>query len=207
MKRLSLPSLLAVVVVVLFAVSCSDQTTAPANSHALAAPTGVAGDLGKPPPPPVKVVIEVTVQSPGAAVFTGVFFSNGEITEDGVGTIPTFDGTAWLRLDNKQPNLGGTVSANARFMARDMDFRGSGTLFIEGHAYRITAVDVFIPQSDCGAPEPGFPPSPCAIIEFRMRDENDVEHTGQATAFDRASCLVDGSGGPTFVCGGSGGIG
>jgi hypothetical protein len=206
MKRFSLPSLLAVVVVVLFAVACSDSTTAPANSHALVAPTGTATDLGKPPPPPVKVVIEVSVQSPGHAVFTGVYFSNGEITEDGGGTIPTFDGTAWLRLDNKQPDVVGfasaSVSANARFMARDMNFSGSGTLFIEGHAYRITAVDVFIPQSDCGAAETGF--VPCAIISFRARDENNVEHTGQAAAFDQANCLVPNSGsggGFFFVCG------
>lgn len=193
-----------VALVVAVAYACSDSA-GPANSHALLAPRNPTADAGEPPPPPVETAIFVTIQSPGTAVFTGRFFSNGEITEDGGGTIPTFDGTSWLRLDNKQPDVLGfataAVSANARFMARDMDFSGHGTLYIAGIAYTITDVDAFIPDPDCGVPEPGFPPSPCAFIEFRARDEAGVEHTGQATAFDQETCLQETKKGDViFIC-------
>jgi hypothetical protein len=187
------PLLPLVALVFAVAYACTDSS-APVRSHSLLAPTESNGDLGKPPPPPVSTVILVEVQSPGEAVFTGVFFSNGELTPDG-DPIPTFDGTAWLRLDNKQPDILGfstaAVSSNARFMARDMNFSGSGTLYIAGIAYRITDVDLFIPFEACGAEEPGVPPSPCAIIDFRAVDPAGVEHTGQALAFDRAECLEE----------------
>ncbi len=104
--------------------ACTDSTS-PANPRTLLTPKTPVAVLGDPPPPPVSTVIYVDVQSPGVAVFTGVFFSNGQITDDGGGTIPTFDGTSWLRLDNKQPEVAnfspGSVSANARFMARGTD--------------------------------------------------------------------------------------
>jgi hypothetical protein len=187
MKYSPLLPQVALVLAVVYA--CSDSA-APANSHALVTPTGLAGDVGKPPPPPVETVIAVSVESPGFAVFTGIYFTNGEITEDGSGTIPTFDGMAWLRFDNKQPDLGGTTSANARFMAKDMNYSGSGTLFIQGIAYKIVSVENFTRFSACGDSEDN-PSGPCAIIEFTATDEAGGEHTGRAVAFDRANCLEE----------------
>lgn len=191
-------------VALVFAVvyACTDSTS-PGNSRTFLTPRTPVADLGDPPPPPVSTVILVEVQSPGIAVFTGVYFSNGEISDDGGTTIPTFDGTAWLRLDNKQPDVQGfstaAVSANARFMARDMNFSGSGTLYIDGVAYRITEVDAFVPVEACGADQ-GVP-TPCAVISFRAVDQNGVEHTGEAQAFDRADCLQESKKGDLFfVC-------
>jgi hypothetical protein len=77
--------------------------------------------------------------------------------------------------------------------------------------YRIVKVDTFIPHNGCGAPAPGFPPSPCASIVFRAEvvggQPCDLEtgagcHIGHAEAFDRASCLVPDSGGEgfDFIC-------
>ena len=201
------PLLSQVALVFAVAYACSDSA-GPANSHALLVPKNPTTDLGEPPPPPVDVVIAVEISSPGAAVFTGVFFSNGELTPDG-DPIPTFDGTSWLRFDNKQPDLGGTVSANARFMARDMDFSGHGTLFIEEGteviAYKIIDVQVFVPEPDCDV---GEAPSPCAIIRFTAciegepcDPENNVGlHNGTAVAFDKASCLVEDDGELILVC-------
>lgn len=201
MKWSKLLPQVALVVAVVYA--CTDSMS-PSNSRTSLTPRNPAIDaLGDPPPPPVSTVIHVTIESPGTAVFTGVFFSNGELTPDG-DPIPTFDGTAWLRLDNKQPDIlgfsTGSVSANARFMARDMNFSGSGTLFIAGIAYTITDVDLFVPESDCGDPEVPVS-SPCAVINFRAEDEIGVEHTGRAVAFDREDCLQETKKGDLeFVC-------
>jgi hypothetical protein len=197
------PLLPKVALVFAVAYACSDSA-APANSHALLAPKNPTGQFGEPPPPPVDVSILISIESPGTAVFTGVFFSNGELTPDG-DPIPTFDGTAWLRLDNRQPDILGfstaAASANARFMARDDNFSGHGTLFIAGIAYTITTVELFLPESDCGAGENGFPPSPCAVIKFTAEDENGVEHSGEAAAFDRATCLQETKKGDLeFIC-------
>jgi hypothetical protein len=201
------PLLPQVALVFAVAYACSDAA-APANSRSLLAPNNPTGQFGEPPPPPVDVVIAVDISSPGAAVFTGVFFSNGELTPDG-DPIPTFDGTSWLRFDNNQPDLGGTTSANARFMARDMDFSGHGTLFIEEGiaviAYKIIDVQVFLPEPDC---EVGVAPGPCAIIRFTAciegepcDPENNVGlHFGTAVAFDRASCLVEDDGELILIC-------
>lgn len=192
MKFRSLLPLVALVVAVAYA--CSDSS-APVRSHSLVAPTEMDGVLGKPPPPPVSTAIYVEIQSPGVAVFTGVFFSNGQMATDG---------TSWLRLDNKQPEvLGfsmGRVSSNARFMAKGTDFSGHGTLYIEDIAYTITDVDLFVPEPDCGDPEVAVP-SPCAVISFRAEDEAGNEHTGRAIAFDRETCLQEGKKGDlVFVC-------
>lgn len=195
MKFRSLLPLVALVFAVAYA--CTD-TSAPVRSNSLMAPTELDGVLGKPPPPPVSTVIYVDVQSPGVAVFTGVFFSNGQITDDRGGK------TSWLRLDNKQPDvLGfslGRVSANARFMAKGTDFSGHGTLFIEDIAYTITDVDLFVPEPDCGDPEVSAS-SPCAVISFTAEDEAGNEHTGRAIAFDRETCLQETKKGDLiFVC-------
>jgi hypothetical protein len=197
------PLLSQVALVFAVAYACSDSA-APANSHAPLAPKNPTGQFGEPPPPPVDVVIAIEIQSPGAAVFTGVFFSNGELTPDG-DPIPTFDGTAWLRFDNKQPDvLGfstGAVSANTRFMARDDNFSGQGTIYIAGIAYTITTVELFLPEPDCGAGGTGFPPTPCAIIKFTAEDENGVEHSGEAQAFDQETCLQETKKGDLiFIC-------
>jgi hypothetical protein len=183
------PLLPQVALVFAVAYACSDSA-APGNSHASLTPRNPTAVLGDPPPPPVETVIAISVESPGFAVFTGAYFTNGEITEDGSGTIPTFDGMAWLRFDNKQPDLGGTTSANARFMAKDMDYSGHGTLFIQGIAYEIVSVENFTRFADCGDTEDN-PSGPCAIIEFTATDEAGGEHTGRAVAFDRANCLEE----------------
>jgi hypothetical protein len=194
MKRFPLLPLVALVFAAAYA--CTDST-APANAPTLLA-RSASGVLGDPPPPPVDAAIAVSIQSPEFAVFTGVYFSNGNGVPD--------DGTAWLRLDNnkKQPDLGGTASANTRFMVKDANPpTGMGTLFIAGHSFKIISVQGFTHFGDCGAPKPDFSPSACASIDFRATDENGVEHTGQAQVFDKASCLVpDNEGGFIFVCGG-----
>lgn len=191
------PLLPQVALVFAVAYACTDSA-APANSRALLAPNNPAGQFGEPPPPPVDVAISVEVFSPGAAVFTGVYFTNGAITDDGSGTVPLFDGTAWLRFDNKQPDLGGTTSANARFMAKDLDFSGRGTLTILGVDYTIVSVESFTRFATCGESEET--PTPCADIQFTAVDASGVEHSGNAQAFDRASCLVEDDGELFFVC-------
>jgi len=216
MKRFPLLPLVAVV----FAVACTDSTS-PANSHALlSAKNPDLGFLGNPPPPPVDAAIEVTINSPSHAIFTGVFFSNGKISDDGLLAEPTFDGTAWLRLDNKQPTSFGAAGAgaNTRFMVKDNDPpTGMGTLsFLEGAnvvTYKIVRVDEFTRFQACGAPLPGLPPGPCAIIRFTAEvvgepcdltaSEDPNCHHGHLTAFDKASCLVLVEGSFEFVCGGS----
>jgi hypothetical protein len=186
------------------AYACSDSM-APANSHPLVTPTHLAGILGKPPPPPVSTVIAVSIGDPEFAVFTGVYFSNGVIDEVGTPS-ETFDGTAWLRLDNNnmQPNLGGTATANTRFMVKDANPpTGMGTLFIAGHTFTIVSVQSFTHSADCGAPAPGFSASPCASINFMVTNELGVPYPAEAQAFDKASCLVPGEGGVglIFTCG------
>jgi hypothetical protein len=198
MKRF--PLLLSLVAVV-FAAACMDSTS-PANSHALLSAKNPDRFLGNPPPPPVDAAIAVTINSPGFAIFTGVYFSNGKISDDGV-PVETFDGTAWLRLDNKQPTPYGTASPNTRFMVKDLDPpTGMGTLsFLEGAnvvTYRIVRVNDFTRFNSCGAS--GFPTSPCAIISFTAEVVGGPPcdlgtfvgcHSGNAAAFDKASCLVD----------------
>jgi hypothetical protein len=159
----------------------------------------------------VDAAIAVTIHStPVSAVFTGVFFSNGLIHDDGLGVEPTLDGTAWLRFDNdnKQPGLGGTASSNARFMVKDGNTpTGAGTLYFgfgaDRQAFTIVSVQDFTRFAGCGAPEPGVPPSPCAFIEFTAVGEGEVCepgtdesgcHHGELIASDKSSCLLESEG-------------
>jgi hypothetical protein len=209
MKRYSL--LLLPLVAVVFAVACTDSTS-PANSHALLTPRNPElGVLGNPPPPPVDAVIDITINSPGSGIFTGVYFSNGKITDDGVPE-ETSDGTAWLRLDNQQLTPGvADASRNTRFMVKDLDPpTGMGTFtFLEGSTvvtYRIVKVDNFHRFNTCGSPD--FPTSPCALITFRAEnvlgpacnlDTNEGCHFGNAAAFNKANCLEDDGEGGFFL--------
>jgi hypothetical protein len=213
MKRFLLLPLSALVFAVAYA--CTDST-APANSHALLTAKNPAPTVGDPPPPPVDVAISVTINSPGQAVFTGVFFSKGILDE--VGTpFPTFDGTAWLRFDNdnKQPGLGGTASANARFMVKGDDRdclvdpstcpTGKGTLTIEGVAYTIVSVQSFSRFTSC---ETGVEAEPCAKIHFTVTCLSEpitvdcngtTPHSADLFAFDKETCLKNLEG-FDFVC-------
>lgn len=216
MKRFSLLALLSLVAFV-FAIACTDATS-PANSHALLAPKGAdLGLRGEAPPPPADVAMVISISSPGSAVFTGVFFSNGKISDDGLVPEPSFDGTAWLRLDNKQPTPAGTASPNTRFMVKDLDPpTGMGTITFAGDAtYKIVQVYQFTRFDRCGAPLSGPPSSasPCAFIRFKAEVVGgppcDLStgagcHDGRLQAFDKASCLVPLEGGGfEFVCGNS----
>ena len=187
-----------VALVLAVAYACSDST-APAISDAVAARTQRASVVGKQPPPPVSTVIAVTITSlPATAIFTGVFFNNGLIHDDG--TVETSTGTAWLRFDNNQPsNLGflpGTTSANARFMAHDMNLSGNGTLTIGGVDYQINQVLSFVRLESCGFAEET--PSPCAHIEFTVTDPAGDPHLGHLLAFETSECLDTGEGGTLF---------
>jgi hypothetical protein len=195
MKRFPLLPQVALVFAAVYA--CSDAT-APANSHTLLSPKHPEGSVGKPPPPPVSTAIAVTINSPGSAIFTGVFFNNGFIDDAGDEATPTLDGTAWLRFDNQQPNFGslsGTASPNARFMVKGDDTpTGKGTLTVEGVAYTIVSVQSFIRFSFC---ETGFGADPCAKIHFTVTDGVN-EHPADLSAFDKARCIVAGEGGSLF---------
>jgi hypothetical protein len=205
MKRFPLLPQVALVLAAVYA--CSDAT-APANSHTLLSPKHPEGSVGRPPPPPVIVAIAVTINSPGQAVFTGAFFNNGFIHDDGTDATETFDGTAWLRFDNTQPDLGslsGTASPNARFMVKgDETPTGKGTLTVEevdpvtgqvtSVAYTIVSVQSFIRFSFC---ETGFGAEPCAKIHFTVTDGVN-EHPADLSAFDKARCIGAGEGGSLF---------
>jgi hypothetical protein len=218
MKRFALPLGVAA-----FALACSDNATSPDRHAALTLkdPT-VAAALGDKPPPPVDAVIDITISSPGSALFTGVYFSNGKISDDGIPE-PTLDGTAWLRLDNTQLTRFGTASPNTRFMVKGDDTAcpvdpstcptGIGTFsFLEPAPppevgfvvvmYKIVRVDRFIRFNRCGAPLEDVEPSPCASITFRAEvvggppcnlETGAGCHIGHAEAFDRASCLSSNS--------------
>lgn len=181
-----------VALVLAVAYACSDSTS-PALSNAVAVGNQRASVVGKQPPPPVPTVIAVTITSfPVSAVFTGVYFTNGLIHNDGVG-VETSDGMAWLRFDNKQPDLGGLsggASANARFMVKGTDLpTGSGTLTVGGVAYKIDQVLSFARFPTCGLSEEG--PTPCAHIEFTVTDPLGNPHGGHLLAFDKSECLSD----------------
>jgi hypothetical protein len=143
----------------------------------------------------VTVAIAVTIFStPRSAVFSGAFFNNGSIHDDGTDATETFDGTAWLRFDNDnmQPGLGGTASSNARFMVKGTDTpTGMGTLFFgpEREAFTIVSVLSFSRFANCGPPVEG-PPSACAVIEFTAIDADGNTHFGDLVASDKASCIL-----------------
>ena len=209
MKRYSL--LLLPLVAVVFAVSCRD-TTSPASSHALRTPNNPnLVVIGNKPPPPVDAAIAVSITSTpafaasatgqanplvalgGTAIFTGVFFNNGKISDDGLSAVETFDGMAWLRLDNKQPDAlpgfsSAGASANARFMVKGMETpTGSGTLTVGGVDYKINQVISFVRFASCGVTEEL---SPCAQIEFTVTDPDGNPHGGHLIAFEKSECLV-----------------
>ena len=207
MKRFPLLPQVALVFAAVYA--CSDAT-APANSHTLLSPNDPKGTVGRPPPPPVTVAIAVTINSPGQAVFTGAFFNNGFIHDDGTDATETFDGSAWLRFDNTQPDLGflsGTASPNARFMVKGDDTAcpvdpstcptGMGTLTVEGTVFTIVSVQSFSRFSFC---ETGGGPGaiPCAKIHFTVTDPAGTPHPADLFAFDKASCIVMGEVGLVF---------
>lgn len=183
MKRFPLLPLAALVFAVAYA--CSDST-APANSHSLLSPRDPTATRGDPPPPPVDVAMTITIHSvPHIAPFTGVYFSNGILDEVGTPS-ETFDGTAWLRLDNKQPApAAGNASPNTRFMARDNNLSGMGTLTLGGVVFKIVRVDRFTPFSNCGSLG-----QTCAIITFVATDNTGAEHSGEATAFNATNCTI-----------------
>jgi hypothetical protein len=188
-----------VALVLAVAYACSDSTS-PALSNAVAVGNQRASVVGKQPPPPVPTVIAVTITStPATAIFTGVFFNNGLIHDNGVGA-ETSTGTAWLRFDNKQPSglgfLDGTASANARFMAHDLNFSGNGTLTLGGVDYKIDQVISFVRFESCGFAEEG--PTPCAHIEFTVTDPAGNPHGGHLLAFEKSECLDTGENGTLF---------
>jgi hypothetical protein len=207
MKPFPLLPQLALVFAVAYA--CTDSM-APANSHAFLTPKNPTPDvLGDPPPPPVDVAMTITVSSPGSALFTGVYFSNGstiasQVAAAEVGDESIFTGTAWLRLDNVQPDPNGTAGANARFKNQDGKLSATGTLtFNEGGVdvvYKITfrEGDSFVASEDCSLPF-----QTCAIINFTAIDENGGEHEGQLTAYSVEGCTLQTNDGFYFDCPGS----
>jgi hypothetical protein len=202
MKRLPLLPLVAVVV----ALSCRDATS-PANSHALVAPKGAdLGFTGEEPPPPADVAITFSLSStPFSGPFSGVYFSNpahisSAVAAAEVGDLAlTSDGTAWLRLDNKQPDGSlTTASANARFQTSNGKLSGKGTLVIRGHVVVITEVTSFGSNPHCL--DTG---ELCASITFNATVDGESGHTGSANAFNKASCdlIIPSEGDPHYVCG------
>jgi hypothetical protein len=201
MKRF--PLLLPFVAVVI--ASCTDST-APANSHTLLSPKSPdLGFFGNPPPPPVDAAVTFTISSVTfSGPFNGVYFANGAMVESAAAAVEigdpslTFEGTAWLRLDNKQPATFGTsTSANARFQTSNGKLSGQGRLVILGHVVVITDVTSFVANPQCGVTG-----EPCALITFNATVDGESGHTGTAEAFDREACtLVDfGEGDPFFDC-------
>jgi hypothetical protein len=202
MKRFKLLPLLAVVV----ALSCRDATS-PANSHALLAPKGAdLGFRGEAPPPPADVAINFDISSVTfSGPFNGVYFSNPAHIAAAVAAAEvgdqalTFDGTAWLRLDNSQPAAFGTSSsANARFQTSNGNLSGKGTLVIQGHVVVITQVTSFTANPDCL-----ITGELCALITFNATVDGESGHTGRGEAFNRESCeFIDpGEGPPYYACG------
>jgi hypothetical protein len=204
MKRFPLLPLFALVFAVAYA--CTDST-APATSHPLlSAKDPTAFLLGDPPPPPVDAAINITISStPFTGSFNGAYFANGTSIESAVAAQAvgdeslTFLGTAWLRLNNVQPDqLGTTASANARFQRTDQKLFGMGTLVIQGHTVRIDQVTSFLANPSCGATG-----DLCAHIEFNASILNEFGifesgHTGTVDAFNIAACNFDG----IYFCGG-----
>jgi hypothetical protein len=202
MKRF--PLLLPLLAGVL-ALSCTDSTS-PASAKALMRPKNPEpAVLGNPPPPPVDAAITFTISSVTfSGPFNGVYFANGSMLESAAAAAEigdaslTFEGTAWLRLDNKQPDAFGTsTSANARFQTTNGKLSGHGRLVILGHVVDITEVTSFVANPECGVTG-----EPCAFITFNATVDGQPGHTGTAQAFDREACtLVDyGEGDPFYDC-------
>jgi hypothetical protein len=217
MKRYSL--LLLPLVAVVFGVSCRD-TTSPAGSHALLAPGNPdLGFIGNKPPPPVDAAMTISVESPGSALFTGVYFSNGSTIESQVAAAEVadngiFTGTAWLRLDNNQPDpTHGRSSANARFKNQDGNLSATGTLTFQecdpqgvncvDVVYKITFMesrgDFFVTHDDCSVPF-----QPCAEIKFTAIDKDGHFHLGNLQAYSVEGCTLQTGDGFYFSCPDSG---
>ena len=205
MKRFSLLALLSLVAFV-FAIACTDATS-PTNSRTLVPKSVDLGFRGEAPPPPADVAVDVTISSVTFnGPFNGVYFANPATLENTVAAAEvgdqslTFDGTAWLRLDNSQPAAFGTSSsANARFQTSNGKLFGHGTLNILGHVVVITEVTSFTANPDCL-----ITGEICAGITFNATVDGEAGHTGSANAFNRASCeFIDpGEGPPYYSCGG-----
>ena len=202
MKAFPLVPQLALVFAVVYA--CSDST-APASARTMLAPGDPLLVLGDPPPPPVETAIGVCTDA-GCAEYNGTYFSNGSTVESGVaaaevGDLDIFNGTAWLKFDNKKAS-NGTASSNARFKRQDDKQTGTGTLTINGHAIHIVSVINFSPLDNCG--QPG---DPCAEISFRYTMDNSpvVHEDGDAAAFDKGeNCTLYSGEGFYYYCPGSG---
>lgn len=217
MKRLALspgPTL----GVLAFVLACMDATSP--NPHAALRPEAPTPAIqGNLPPPPTRTGIDVTVSSTSTfsfaasvatsctfatGAFEGAYFSNGKNVESDVAATqlddPTlaFEGTAWLRIDNAQPDvLGTSASANARFQRTDQKLSGKGSLvFSNGCVVVIDQVTSFIANPACNAPG-----EPCAQITFTgTSGDNPVQ--GTVTAFDLEFCepIDPGEGPPFFSC-------
>jgi hypothetical protein len=216
MKRLAL-HLVPVLGVLAFVLACSDATSP--DPHAALRPGSpiplIQGNL---PPPPTRTAIEVSVNSSStqgfaatlstsctfaAGAFEGAYFSNGKNIEAAVAAAqlddPTlaFEGTAWLRIDKSQPELGTSASANARFQRTDQKLSGKGTLvFVNGCVVVINEVTLFTANPSCNATG-----EICALIKFKGTAGGQPVD-GTVEAFDRETCqLFDGEGTPFFSCG------
>jgi hypothetical protein len=199
MKRSSLLLLAAVVC----AAACTDAT-APANSHALLTPKNPELEIvGNPPPPPVDVAMTICVDGVGCSAYDGTYFSNGSTLESAVAAALvndeslTFDGTAWLMLDNTQPTTDGTSSPNTRFKQQKDKRSSSGYLVIKLETVIITRVTGFDPSPTCG-----IAGELCAFITFDAT-VNGVPTAGTVRAFDKSICTLSTSseGDSYYSCG------
>lgn len=218
MKRFALPVSLAVLV---FAQACTDATSP--DRHATLTPTNPLVVLGNVPPPPTKTAITVTVTSTTAATaiaapsppctfasgaFEGTYFANGSNIESGLASTAIGDpelglqGTAWLRLDNKQPpEFATTASANARFQRTDQKLSGHGTLVFFGTCVvTIDQVTDFTAFATC-TQDSNAAGQPCAEIQFDGTIGGQPAH-GFVQAFNRDFCttFVDDAGHTVFDC-------
>jgi hypothetical protein len=182
MKRLPLLTLLALVFAVVYA--CNDST-APANSHALLAPKSPVVALeGEHPPPPVDAAIGVCVDGTTCAGFDGTYFASGSSFEAAVAAAELGDqslglgGTAWLRFDQ-----GASASANARIQKTIDRVSGTGTLTVGTTVISFKDATNFTffahPCADTGGS--------CAEISFTTHDGHDV----RMAAFSSEFCSFD----------------
>lgn len=221
MKRFALPPSLGIPIlgVLAFVAACTDATSPdPRASLRPGRPTPVLE--GNVPPPPTRTAISVTVSTSDGnftaalapaqvctfaeGAFEGVYFSNGRNIESTVAASQladpelAFEGTAWLRIDNAQPDVLGTrASANARFQRTDQKLAGRGSLtFINGCTVVIEQVLTFASFPACNAPG-----EPCALITFRGTMGGQPAR-GSVVAFNREFCevLPGGDGPPSFDC-------
>ena len=187
MKRFSLLALLSLVAFV-FAIACTDATS---PNRRLAPKSPDLGFRGEEPPPPADVAITFSISSVTfSGPFNGVYFSNPAHIAAAVAAAEvgdqalTFDGTAWLRLDNTQPDAFGTsTSANARFQTSNGNLSGRGTLVIAGHVVVITEVTSFTANPKCL-----ITGELCSFVTFNATVDGESGHTGTAEAFNKESC-------------------